>query len=615
MKNRVSRQTVRLGPFEIDFVARELRKDTRTLAVPDRVFQILTLLLERGGEVVTREELRTKFGGNGSQIAFDRSLDTAINILRKVLGDPAEHPTYFQTIPGVGYRLIGKIDKLAAATPPKGTEQKRFPGGRVAAKVLAITLIAVAVALITYLFWPPPKTVRLAVLPFENLNDDPKLLYFSQGITEEVTTQLSLIDPAHVAVIASTSAALAGKDVSRVRRLLGVQYVVEGSVRRTGSNVRIAVRLVRTSDETHVWTHTYERELRQAVDIASEVASAVAGEIDLYLKVKELLRPSKAGTTNPEAWEQYLRGRYMWNRRDEESIRLSISYFQEAIRIDPRYAQAYAGLADSYSLLPSAEVGAASPSEMMPQAKRAAQKALELDEKLAEAHTSLGYVELVYEWNRQGAEQQMKRAIELNPDYGLGHQWYAHLLESSGRLDEALKELRLAQELDPLSPSVYAALAQTYYFKRDYDQAIASSNEALEKYPNFVLGYINLGRAYLGKKMYPEAIAALQKASELSHEGPGSTTALGYAYALAGKRPEAEEMLAHLRDLSRKRFVSSLYFAAIYNGLADKDKAFEYLERARQERSEYLVYLQQDPWSDSLQSDPRFEQVMRQVGF
>jgi tetratricopeptide (TPR) repeat protein len=209
----------------------------------------------------------------------------------------------------------------------------------------------------------------------------------------------------------------------------------------------------------------------------------------------------------------------------------------------------------------------------------------------------------------------MKRAIELNPGYGLGHQWYAHLLESSGRLDEALKELRLAQELDPLSPSVYAALAQTYYFKRDYDQAIASSNEALEKYPNFVLAYINLGRAYLGKKMYSEAIAALQKASELSHEGPGSTTALGYAYALAGKRPEAEEMLAHLNDLSRKRFVSSLYFAAIYNGLADKDKAFEYLERARQERSEYLVYLRQDPWSDSLQSDPRFEQVMRQVGF
>jgi tetratricopeptide (TPR) repeat protein len=378
--------------------------------------------------------------------------------------------------------------------------------------------------------------------------------------------------------------------------------------------VRISVALVRTSDQTSVWTETFDRDLRDILQLQLEVAETVANEIAVKVSDGERDRRARTSRIDPEAYSAYLRGRYLWNRRTPDALQKAIRCFEEANAQYPAYAPAHAGLADCYALLTAVHVGAIAPAEGMPKAIWAANRALQIDPTLAEAHTSLGYAHLWYEWDWAAAEQSFRRALDLNPAYAPARQWYSAYLQTIDRIDEALQELGRALELDPLSLVIRTALQATLYLERQYDKVIAESKKTLELDPTFVLTYFNLGRAHTQMKMHRQAIAELKRACELSEESPAMMMQLGYAYAMAGKKPDAEKMLAALERLARKRYVPSFYSAAIYAGLRDTKRALEWLSKAHDERCDYLVYLPKEAAADPIREAPGFFELVPRPG-
>src|SRR5262249_43856876 len=425
----------------------------------------------------------------------------------------------------------------------------------------------------------------IVILPLRNLSGDPEQEYFSDGLTEELIAQLGRIDPSRLGVIARASAMKykrSTKGIDQIARELRVDYVVEGSVRRSGNQVRISVAVVSASDQTSVWTEVFDRDLKDIIEVQTEVAAAVANETTIKVTNEHTRRAPAPRPMHPEAYSAYLRGRHHWNRRDEEALKKAIHHFEEAIVLDPAYAPAYAGLADCHLMLSSIHVGAMAPNDAAPKAISAASRALEYDPMLAEAQASIGQARFWYEWDFEGAERCFQRALELNPSYVPAHQWYALYLHSVDRVDEAMAEINRALELDPLSLVVRTALEAILYLERDYDKAIEESSRTLELDRNFVLPYFNLGRAFTQKKMHRRAIAELKKAYELSGESPSMAMQLGYAYAMAGKTAEARKLLESFGRLSRKRYVPAFYSAAIYVGMGEKRQTLNWLKKARQ---------------------------------
>jgi TolB-like protein/Flp pilus assembly protein TadD len=452
----------------------------------------------------------------------------------------------------------------------------------------------------------------LAVLPLKNLSGQADQEYFSDGFTEEFIGQLSRLAPEELSVIARGSAMMykhSIKGVDQIARELGVEYVLDGSVRRNESRVRISVALIRATERTNLWTEDYDRDLSDALSIQTEVARSVSNEI--LAKVSTV---SRAGAhtpkVDPEAYNAYLLGRYFWNRRTADGIKKAIRHLEEAVDRDPAYAAAHAGLADCYALLASVRLGVLAPNDAMPKAKASARKALDLNPELSEAHAALGYASLWYDWNWQTAEHSLNRALELNPTYASALQWYSYYLQTVDRLDEAVAQLKRALELDPLSLRLRTSLSSMRYFERQYDLVIEESKMVLEMEPTLVLAYFNLGRAYSQKKMHQKAIAELKKAWELSQKSPPMTMQLGYAYAMAGKKAEAVQMIDFLARLRRKAYVPSFYTGAIYTGLRDKEQALQWLRRAYDERCDYMIHLSKEPATDPLRSDPRFEALV-----
>ena len=455
--------------------------------------------------------------------------------------------------------------------------------------------------------------LALVVLPLLNLSDDPQQEYFSNGLTEELIAQIGRIDPSQLGVIARASAMKykqGGKGISQIAKELAVNYALEGSVRRYGERVRISVALIRASDQTSLWTQAYERDLRDILQLQAEVAQTVAKEIAIKVSDRERARLARASRVDPQAYSAYLRGRYLWNRRTPDTLQRAIRCFEEAIAQDPGYPLAHAGLADAYALLASIHMGAIAPKVGMPKAISAANRALQIDPLLAEAHASLGHARLWYEWNWPAAEQCFRRALELNPAYAPARQWYSAYLQTIDRIDDALDELRLALELDPLSLVIRAALQATLYLERQYGKVIDESKKTLELDETFVLTYFNLGRAYTQMKMHRQAISDLKKACELSGESPAMMMQLGYAYAMAGKKAEAEKMLAALAKVAHNRYVPSFYSAAIYAGMRDKKRALEWLRKAYDERCDYLVCLPKEPAADPIRDAPEFAELV-----
>lgn len=567
---RPSHEIVRFGAFELDFRASELRKKGTKIKLQEQPFQILQVLLQRPGETVTREELQQKIWPSDTFVDFDHGLYNAIKRLREALGDSAENPRFVETLSRRGYRFIRKIERETS------------------------------------------RIRSLAVLPLENLSRDPEQEYFAEGLTEALITTLAKIG--ELRVVSRTSAMQytgVRKPLREIARELEVDAIVEGTVLRAGRRVRITAQLIDASRETHLWAESYERDLRNVLALQSEVAQAIAREIRIKLTPQEQAHFAQVQPVAPKAYEAYLRGRYCWNRRSGEGFGKAIQYFEQAIAEDPTYAAAYAGLADCLSIL--ALWSLVSPDEGCGKAKELALQALEIDSSLAEAHASLAWATMLYDYDFAAAEREFERSIELNPRYATAHQWFGMSLALMGRYEEGYTELKRAIRLDPSSSVIQWGLGFVCLFARRYDQAIEQFEKTLELDPNSAQAQTGSGLAYLGKAMHQPAIAAFRKAEQLSR---GALVAyLGDAYAAAGYPDEARRILEQLEELSKQRYVSPFLVGRIHTALGKKDEALRWLETAYRERDAWMVLLKTDPRLDDLRPDPRFKDLLRRMNF
>jgi TolB-like protein/DNA-binding winged helix-turn-helix (wHTH) protein/Tfp pilus assembly protein PilF len=626
------------GVFELDLRAGELRKHGLRVRLQEQPFQVLAVLLEHPGDVVTREELQKKLWPADTFVDFDHGLNKAVNKIREALGDSAESPRFVETIARRGYRFLAEV-KVADAVPVRSPElatqprsaaearDRLGPPGQLAMprhplpslgwKTLVFVLLVLMASLAAWKFhsWNrPPSVIRsLAVLPLESLSNDASQDYFADGMTDELIADLGQISA--LRVISRTSVMAykhARKPLPQIARELNVDAVVEGTVLRSGDQVRITAQLIDASSDKHLWSESYEGELRDTLALQSKVARAIADQIRIELNPQEQAALKSVKVVNPEAYESYLKGRFFWNKRTAEGLKVALAYFNQAIEEDPKYAQAYSGLADTYALLGDWQYAVMTPKEALPKAKAAAIKALDLDSALGEAHNSLAFCLDAFDWDLDSAGKEFRRAIELNPGYATAHHWYAWHLSLLGRYDEAIAEMRKAENLDPLSLIINADLAELLVIAHSYDESILQSRKTIEMDPNFALAHNQLAQAYLQKHMPEEAIPELQKAVQLSGGSPTCVASLARAYAASGKRGEAVKLLKDLKKRSGPSYSDASEIAAIYASLADSDQAMDWLEKAYEERFNPGVLLR--PGYDPLRSDPRFQDLLRRVG-
>ena len=461
---------------------------------------------------------------------------------------------------------------------------------------------------------PAPGGHRLVVLPFANVSPEPGDEYFVDGMTDELISAVSRISG--LKVIARTSAMRykgASKSVAEIGRELNVRTVVEGSVRKAGRSLRIAVRLIDATNEEPIWSQEFDRELADVFAIQREIAQRIARSLKVRLRAAESRRLETPATGEVDAYAHYLRGRFYWNQRTSESLEKAVRFFEEALEKDPRFALAHTGLADAHATLALLEL--VPPSDAFPRARAAAERALALDPALAEAHASLGLVRFQYDRDWDGAERSLRQAIELSPNYAPGHQFYADYLKAMGRFDEALEQMHRAGELDPLSLAIQTGIGHVLYLSRQYDRAIAQYRQATVLDPTFVQAHLWFGRPYLETGRFAEAIQELTKAVELSGGSTISLAVLGHAYASAGNAEKAREILDQLLARSRERYLPSYWIALLYTGLGEVDTALDWLERAFEERSSWLVWINVEPRFDRLRAAPRFGDLLRRMGF
>jgi len=481
----------------------------------------------------------------------------------------------------------------------------------------------IVLALAGYIVWQrlrlvatlPEGKIMLAVLPFENLSGDPGQEYFCDGITEEMISRLGNLQPERLGVIARTSVMRykgAKKSVDEIARELGVDYLLEGSIRRSPERVRITAQLIQARDQTHLWAESYERVLADVFAVQSEVAAKVSDSLALRLLPERRAESSRTGTVNPEAHEDYIRGRYHWEKRTKEDLEKSIEYFNQAVRIDPGYALAYAGLADSYYVI--GENGFVSPGDIYPKAREAAQAALRIDENLAEALTTLGSM-AADEWDLRTSERLLRRAVKLSPNYGFGHKNLAYTLTALQRHDEAIAESKLARKLDPISPRTCMSVGAGLYFARRYDEAVVELQKAVEVEPRHAMTHAYLGLTYMQKRQYNEAIAAFNQARSLDKELTEYAIRLGCGLAAAARRSEALELAAEIRERSERDYVSAYELSKLYLGLADREGALQLLKTAFEAKEPRMINIKVDPELDPLRSEPRFQELLRRMDF
>jgi TolB-like protein/DNA-binding winged helix-turn-helix (wHTH) protein/Tfp pilus assembly protein PilF len=635
---------VRFGTYEVSLQSGEVRKAGLRIRVQQQPMKLLEVLLERRGEVVTREQLRNRVWPDENFGDFDQALNIAIAKLRNALGDSAENPRFIETLPKRGYRFIADVSVVDADTRPKipGTADEDLSGPKiesghrvedagltpapVAPKprlsptrrvIVALALVLGLPLLAVWLFRSPgraPAGIRsLAVLPLDNLSGDASQNYFADGMTDELITDLAQISA--LRVISRTSAMVykgAHKPLPQIARELNVDAVVEGTVLRSGDKVRITAQLIDASKDKHLWSQSYEGELRDTLALQNRVASAIADQIRINVTPQEQAALKSVEAVNPVAYESYLKGRYFWNKRTADELRVALAYFNQAIEQDPKYARSYSGLADTYALLGDWQYAAMSPKEAFPKAKAAAIKALELDSSLGEAHNSLAFVLDGFDWDLEAAGREFRQAIELSPGYATAHHWYAWHLSLLGQYDEAIAEMRKAQSLDPLSLIINSDLAEILILAHSYDESMQQSLKTIELDPNFALAHNQLAEAYIQKHMYEKAITELRKAVQLSGDSPTLIANLARAYVLSGKRSEAVQLLNDLKKRSDPGNSSAPEVAMIYASLGDNDQAMSWLDKAYDARFNPGVLLR--PGFDPLRSDSRFQDLVRRVG-
>jgi len=628
------------GPFRVDPVKRLLLKEGQTVPLPAKAFDTLLLLLKNRGQVVERADLMARLWPD--TFVEEINLNVHISALRKALGEnPTEH-RYIVTIPRRGYSFVAQVSMIengdnATSTLPESSlmddtlspsvsisedrsmivDQAQGNLSRWSRRAILYSSLLILIASALIYFWTSstpkdpgagPSTKTIAVLPFKQLSSDEE--YFGVGIADALITKLSNIKSL---TVRPTSAVLRYNteeaDSLRAGRELKVEVVLEGKIQREGERIRVTVQMLRASDGESVWAEAFDESFTNIFSVQDSISRRVAEAVSARLNPEEKELLAKRYTENTQAYRAYIKGRYFWNKRTAEGLMKAIEHFNQAIELDPAYALAYSGLADSYVL--SSIYGGADAKDSLPKARTAAIKALEIDDSLAEAHTSLAYVKTRYEWDWAGAEREFRRAFDLNPNYATAHQWYGEYLMLVGKADEAVAEMERAMELDPLSVIISSDLGWVLYYTRSYDRAINQCRKTLEMDSDFVVTRLALALAYGQKGRYEEALAEF-KYKEMER---WYWSRRAHIIAVSGRKAQAREILD--RHLKRAEHDPQTYYtiAGVFAGLEDREQTIRWLERAYQVRHELLIYLKADPRFDPLRSDPRFQDLLRRIGF
>jgi TolB-like protein/DNA-binding winged helix-turn-helix (wHTH) protein len=624
------------GLFRLNPAERLLLREEVPVRLPPKAFDALVLLVENPGHLLEKEELLEKVWPG--TFVEESNLTQHISILRKALQDGEGGFRYIETVPRRGYRFIAEVRELngvatdAGVLPDSTPSQPPSPEVRESVRTPhrfrrpALAIAGLAVLLAALILTPPTwKSLRgsgpdpiqsLAVLPLRNLSGDPAQDYFAEGMTEALITDLARIPG--LKVISRTSIMLykdSHKPLPQIARELGVDGVIEGSVLLSGDRVRITAQLVRGATDRHIWARSYERDLRDLVSLEDGVSQSIAEQVRRQIAPRPPQQLASSAAVSPQAREDYLKGMYFWNRRTEAGYLKAIAYFQAAVGADPQYAQAYAGLADAYALLGSIPGPKTQRDKTMPMAKEQALTALNLDDSLADAHTSLAFVEMHYEWKFREAEREFKRAIDLDPNYATAHQWYALDLVAMGRVDDAVAEIERARQTDPLSAIVNTDAAEILYFDRNYDDALRQARATVEMDPNFAHAHRIMERIYDQKHMFPEAIAEGKQAVALSGDDTWMLLELAQTYLLAGKKAEMKNCLSRVASLSPGGTLPDVGTTVeIYAELGQIDRALQLLDSQYRRREGGLILLNADPCCDNLKSDPRFQQLLQRIG-
>jgi TolB-like protein/Flp pilus assembly protein TadD len=576
--------SVGFGRFRLLPQRRELRADGVVVELGSRAFDILLILTEARGALVTKDEILSRVWPD--TVVEENNLVVQISTLRKALGEDRD---FIRTVSGRGYRFVAEI-----LTSVAESDVETRVGRGTAAEAA-------------------PKVLSIAVLPLESLSADPSQEYFADGMTDELITALAQISS--LRVISRTSIMTykrVRKLLPEIARELNVEAVVEGTVLRFGDRVRITAQLIEVPVERHMWAQSFEGDLRDTLALQNSVARTIAEQIRATVTRQEQTALQNPKPLNPAAYEAYLKGRYFLNKRTGDSLKTAIEYFTHAVETDQTYAAGYSGLADAFALSGDWKYGVLSPREAFAKAEAAATKALALDESLGEAHASLAYALDLYAWNWAAAETEYKRAIQLNPGYPTAHQWYSWHLLMMGRNREGIRELRKAENLDPLSLIISADIADAFCVSRLYDEAMEQSKKALEMDPNFAVGHYELGQALQQMHRHDEAIVEFQRAIDLSGHSGAFDSNLGHAYAMSGRREEAIKIIKDLEALQDGDASTDADIALIYVGLGDPDQAMISLNKAYEARFKASILLR--PAFDPLRSDSRFQDLLSRIG-
>jgi TolB-like protein/DNA-binding winged helix-turn-helix (wHTH) protein/Tfp pilus assembly protein PilF len=607
---------MKFDDLELDVGSYQLRRNGSVVKLERIPMELLILLASRNGQLVSREEIIEKLWGKDVFVDSAHGVNTAIRKIRNALQDDPEEPRFIETVVGKGYRFVAPLVTAPQEVLPPGTDHSRLRSKSfLLIGACLIGVLSIGAYLVLRHFWPAGASqggrTMLAVLPFENLTGDPNQDYFSDGLTEEMITQLGRLDPRQLGVIARTSAMSykhSTKAVDQIGRELGVNYILEGSARREGGRLRVTAQLIQVRDQSHVWAAEYDREMQSVLQVQSEVANAIGKEVRLKLAPEQRAQAGNPRPVNPEAYEAYLKGRYFIEKWTEEGTRVGREYFEQAIQKDPSYALAYAGLADSYvwgrAGLP--------PQEALQRARTAATKALELDDTLGEPHAALAQIKFVHDWDWAGAEAQFKRAIELNPNDANALHMYSHYLLSMGRMQESLEVSRRALEHDPVSPTMQLHLGFHYLTARQYELAIPQYLKVLQADPSLADAHNQLAVAYRQKGMLDQSVTEYLQVETLLGMTPEQISELKSAYARSGMR-EFWLTVLEIIESSDQIKISPYQIASYYAILNKKDESFDWLERAYTAHDAGLVAIKTDSDFDNLHSDGRFADLLRRM--
>jgi TolB-like protein/DNA-binding winged helix-turn-helix (wHTH) protein/Tfp pilus assembly protein PilF len=607
--------------FELDAIECELKYDGNVVRLEKIPFELLTLLVRRRGELITREDIAEALWGKGVTQDFENGINTAVRKIRIALGDDAEEPRFLQTVVGRGYRFVAPVEGQAvvAKSPSPGVSKTAAAPARRAFLLLTLgPALAIVIGAGAYWMLTHPaaqgKPVVIAVLPFASMSADANQQYFTDGVTEDIITELGRINGSRLRVIARTSVmryANSRVPVDQVARELGAGYVLEGSARRDGRRVRITAQLIRTSDQTHIWAQQYDRDLDSVLSLQGEVAPAVAREVRVRIASENHGGSAAASKIDPQAYDLYLRGRYALNQRTESSLHTAVGQFERAIAIEPSYVAAHAALADSYAALVYGNYLA--PSEGFSRAKGLIAKAKQLDPDAAETWASEGYLNMYFDWDFETAEKNLRKAIELNPSYAAAHDWLGVLLTAEEKFREARAELESARAMDPLSLPILTDIGFELHYAGRNQEALEALRAPLALNAGFPPALFWMGRIYGTEGRCEEAFHAFNAFPAALGEWQPLIAAEGYLAGKCGMRERARASLETFRLLAQKRYVTSYGVALVHAGLGDAAETLLSLRKAYDERSHWMVWLRLDPRWKSVRADPQFAKLEREV--